>query len=94
MRTLRFTQIVDSRFKGENLTLLKRRAGKIEKALKTLPGVTVKVGKPRKLIWGPPEPCVQWRMDFWVRKLPKGSVTWNTVYKTVNEVKAVPYHFE
>ena len=91
-RTLVFQQIVDSRFKGENKSLLVRRVRAVVNNLRKLDGVKVSTGKPRKIVWGPPEPATQWRVDFRVQKT-SNETTWNDVYRAVNKVKAAPYSF-
>jgi len=92
MATLRFQQIVDSRRKGDTKALLIRRVKAIEKKLSQLPDVTFTIENPRKVYFGPPEPSVQWRVDFKVKKSSRRT-TWNDIYRAVNSVKAVPYSF-
>ena len=92
MATLHFQQIVDSRRKGDSKALLIRRINAIKKKLERLPDVTVRVSTPRRVVFGLPEPSVQWRADFQVRKGSR-KVTWNEIYRVVNSVKAVPYSF-
>ncbi len=93
MPAVSFQQISDSRFKGNTKAKMLRNVARILKNLKPLPGVSVRVGQPRKLVWGPPEPNVQWRVDFYVTKEGRAS-TWDDVYMAVNRVKAVPFHKE
>ena len=88
-----FQQISDSRFKGNTKAKMLKNVKQIVKNLKALPGVTVKVGKPRKVVWGPPEPNIQWRVDFYVVKEGRAT-TWDDVYRAVNKVKAVPFKKE
>lgn len=92
MATLHFQQIVDNRRKGETKALLMKRVGEIKRKLAKLPDVTIRVGAPRRVHFGPPEPSMQWRVDFWVRKSSR-KTTWNDIYRAVNSVKAVPYSF-
>ena len=92
MATLYFQQIIDSRRKGDSKSLLIRRINAIKKKLERLPDVTVRVSTPRRVVFGPPEPSIQWRADFQVKKDSR-KVTWNEIYRAVNSVKAVPYSF-
>jgi len=91
MASIWFQQISDSRFKGNTKAKMLRNVSQIEKSLKALPDVTVQVGKPRKIVWGPPEPNIQWRVDFYVTKTGRAT-TWDDVYRAVNKVKPVPFH--
>ncbi len=93
MSTLHFQQIVDSRQRGDSKALLDKRVEEIKDKLAALPDVTVRVENPRKVYFGPPEPSVQWRVDFYVRKTSRAT-TWDDIYRAVNSVKAVPYSFE
>lgn len=96
-RRLTFQQIVDSRFK-EDKNLLLKRVKEIKKNLSELPGVETEIGEPYKLIWDAcddPEPCVQWRVNFYVRKDNNNKkVVWNDIYAAVGKVKPVPYDFK
>lgn len=89
-RTMAFQQIVDSRF-NQDLKLLNRVVGKICLALITLPGTEVRVTEPYKLTFSGSEPCVQWRVNFWVRKDRR--TTWDKIMETVNSISAAPYKF-
>ena len=93
-RRLTFLQIVDSRFK-ENKNLLLERVKEIKKNLSELPGVETETGELYTLIWGEPEPCVQWRVKFYIRKDNSNKkVIWNDIYAAVGKVKPVPYDFK
>ena len=92
-RTLTFQQIVDSRLKGgETRKDLTRIVSAVKTNLRKLRGVKVWTGKPRKVVFGPPEPSIQWRVDFRVKKT-SNDTTWNDIYRAVNRVRAVPYSF-
>ena len=89
-RTLTFQMIADSRF-NQDLKLLNRTAGKICLKLLCLPGVEVRVTEPYQLSFPEPDPCLQWRVNFWVRKDRR--TTWNQIMETVNKVFAPAYKF-
>ena len=90
MSAITFQQISDSRFKGNTKAKLLKNVAQIIKNLEALPGVKVRTNAPRKVVFGPPEPNIQWRVDFYVSKIGRAS-TWNDVYKAVNKVKAAYY---
>lgn len=89
-RVLHFMQIADGRF-GEGESELKERIQSITDNLQALPNVKVFTEHFRKIHFGDPEPCTQWRVDMYVSK--DNSATWETVMHIINSVKAVPYDF-
>ena len=88
-----FQQISDSRFKGNTKAKLLKNVKRITKNLKALPGVTVTVSAPRKVVFGSPEPNTQWRVGFYVVKEGRAT-TWDDVYEAVNKVKPAYYKKE
>lgn len=93
MTTLHFQQIVDSRF-NETLDQLNSRVSLIREKLTGISNINVSATSPRKVTFGPPEPCEQYRVDFYISKNVKGKPTWDTIYSIVNSVYPVPYKFE
>lgn len=94
IRTLTFEQISDSRFSGSKLEL-EENSRKIIRELSALIGITVKVEEIRELEFTNPdtqEKSISWRQRFFIKKTGR-KTTWNDVYRTVNETKAVPYDF-
>ena len=81
-RTLFFMQVADSE------DTLIERGEKILYNLSKLPSVNVKVNNLRKLFFDKDH---QWRVDFYVVK--DSRITWDKIYETVNQTKAVPYKF-
>lgn len=87
-RTLQFTQIADSRF-GENELTLSIRDKEIKIALAKLDGVTiVKESNIRKLEFE--NNVLQWRKNYNVQKNRK--TLWGKIYGAINNIKAVPYY--
>ena len=93
MRTLRFTQITDSRFDNDIQNLLADRVKLIKEKLSALEGVRVKAGASTHYEFPGDEPNEQYRSEFYVVKEGR-KTTWDDVYRAVNSVKAVPYRFE
>ena len=87
MRTLTFTQIVDDRFDTNLEKTLSQRTDAILERLRSN-GIRVIHGGIIEAVFGE---NTQLRRQFWVSK-PK-TITWDGVYRLINEVKAVPYKF-
>jgi hypothetical protein len=87
-RLLKFTQITDDRFNG-NKNQLEKIVQEIKEKL-SLPGIQINITDIREVNFGTNK---QWRADFYINK-ENPKFTWNDIYKIVNSVKAVSYHFE
>lgn len=97
MRSLTFTQIVDSRFdtmdsyteqtKGELNTLIRERHAILMDLLNSLEGVTVECREAYLIDW---DDFYQYRQDYRVQKTTR-RVTWDTIQTLVNSIHAVPY---
>lgn len=88
MRTLTFEQISDQRFSGSKAELNNLR-NKLIKVLNTLDGLTFQIEPPRELDMGG---TMSFRQRYLVQKTGR-KTTWNSVYRAINSVKAVPYSF-
>jgi len=87
-KSLEFTQIADNRF-NENENTLISRDKEIKIALAKLSGVTlVKEGEIRKLNFS--DNIIQWRKNYLIQKTKQ--TTWNKIYGTISNIKAVPYY--
>lgn len=91
MRTLKFTQITDDRFDENIKDTLIQRVNILKDSLNQLPGVTAKTTGIYDLTFE--DGTKQCRCDFYVAKEGR-KVSWDDVYKMVNQVKACPYDFE
>lgn len=87
-RTLCFEQITDDRFYDNTYYLLKTRVEKIKKLL-DIDGVEVHTDEIYKVKFVKNK---QYRCKFYVTKSTR-KVTWNDIFKIVNSVNPVPYHF-
>ena len=94
MRTLRFTQITDSRLEENIKELILQRIAKLEKLFAPIEGVTFTHDEPRHLDWNnvPGEGGEQYRVTCYVTKNTR-KVTWESVYELVNSVKACYYEY-
>lgn len=87
-KTLYFEQITDDRFDKDIYNLLQKRVMKLKELL-AIDGVEVKTGSIYPVDFGT---NMQFRCKFYITK-NTSKITWNEIYRIVNSVKPVPYHF-
>ena len=93
MRSLIFQQIVDSRW-GEESSLLLERIEAIKRGLAPYQeNVELRISKPREVIWPSPEPSIQWRADFQIRKWGRDP-TWDRIMTIINRIKPPHYSWQ
>lgn len=90
MRQLTFEQIADSRFNEDENTLLERNS-RLKSIFYQEKNIIFLYGPIRKITFEN-EKVTQYRIRYLITKIGR-KPTWNAVYKMVNSVKAVPYHF-
>lgn len=87
---LTFQQIVDNRFvDGDLLLELNKINTKIINEINKLEGVYVKFKEPYEVDF---IDNLQYRQNYFIKKTTR-KITWNDIYKTINNIKAVPYKF-
>lgn len=87
-RTLCFEQITDDRFYDDIYNLLEARVKKLKELL-NIEGVEVRTDDIYEVNFVKNK---QYRCKFYVTKSTR-KVTWNDIFKIVNSVNPVPYHF-
>lgn len=87
---LTFQQIVDNRFiDGDLLLELNKINTKIINEINKLEGVYVKFKEPYEVDF---TDNLQYRQNYFIKKTTR-KITWNDIYKVINNIKAVPYKF-
>lgn len=89
-KILTFQQIVDSRFINNDLLLELNKINKnIIDEINKLDGIYVKFDNSYKIDF---KECTQYRQNYFIKKNNK-KITWNNVYKTINNIKFAHYKF-
>jgi hypothetical protein len=89
MRVLTFEQITDSRFDENIKELLEQRVQRLEEEFSKLEGVSFEHDN---ICFYEGDEWSQYRCRCYVKKSTR-KITWNDIYRLVNNIKAVPYDF-
>lgn len=89
MRTLTFEQITDDRFDNNIKELLGKRIYEIYKQFEGIDGIAIKNSPIKDINFGDNNQC---RSTFYIQKYTS-KLTWDDVYRKINEIKPAPYSF-